>query len=301
MDKIEHIVISGGGPSGLHTIGALSELAKCDVWQRSNIKTIYATSIGTVIGVCIALNIKWCDLISYSINRPWKSLFKIDIHGLFNGYFTKGIFGKSVYLNAVKSIFQNISTGATLADFFAKTGVEMHFFTVELNSFEIVNISHKTHPQLLLLDAVYMSCTLPGIVAPMCDTKKKTCYIDGGCLINYPLNECLLETGANINTVLGLRFYYCDTKDVFTDIVETSTMVDMLMTCIAKMSDHVSRHPIPTIPHEIICPTFHMTANVMKMVANSADIRAEWIEIGANVAKRYIMLAELRRKMTPIL
>ena len=38
---IKHIVLSGGGPSGLLTYGAIRHLAKEGFWQLKNIKSIY--------------------------------------------------------------------------------------------------------------------------------------------------------------------------------------------------------------------------------------------------------------------
>ena len=43
---IEHIVINGGGPTGLISYGALKHLFEQDFLHMDNIKSIYGTSIG---------------------------------------------------------------------------------------------------------------------------------------------------------------------------------------------------------------------------------------------------------------
>ena len=43
---IKHIVINGGGPSGLLSYGALKYLFENDFVNIENIKSIYGTSIG---------------------------------------------------------------------------------------------------------------------------------------------------------------------------------------------------------------------------------------------------------------
>ena len=43
---IEHIVINGGGPTGLISYGALKHLFEQDFLHIDNIKSIYGTSIG---------------------------------------------------------------------------------------------------------------------------------------------------------------------------------------------------------------------------------------------------------------
>ena len=48
---IEHIILSGGGPTGFITYGVLKHLSKENYWNLNKIKTIYGTSIGAFVGV----------------------------------------------------------------------------------------------------------------------------------------------------------------------------------------------------------------------------------------------------------
>lgn len=52
---IKHLVIAGGGPMGLCFLGALQHLNAAFFWDINNIESIYATSIGTIIGAFICL------------------------------------------------------------------------------------------------------------------------------------------------------------------------------------------------------------------------------------------------------
>ena len=52
---IKHIVISGGGPTGLKSLGALQYLEKNDFWKIENVESIYATSAGAMIGLLIVM------------------------------------------------------------------------------------------------------------------------------------------------------------------------------------------------------------------------------------------------------
>lgn len=47
--KIEHIVMSGGGIVGLSFYGILRESNKRGKWDINNIKTIYGTSVGSIL------------------------------------------------------------------------------------------------------------------------------------------------------------------------------------------------------------------------------------------------------------
>ena len=60
MQKIKHLVISGGGPSGLLTYGAASYLARQGFWSIENIESIYGCSIGAYMGVVFSLGYDCC-------------------------------------------------------------------------------------------------------------------------------------------------------------------------------------------------------------------------------------------------
>ena len=48
---IKHLVLSGGGPSMIQTLGAIQHLEKKNIIQRANIQSIYGTSAGAIVGV----------------------------------------------------------------------------------------------------------------------------------------------------------------------------------------------------------------------------------------------------------
>ena len=64
---IKHLVMSGGGPTMLQTLGALNYLVINNFVDLENIETIYGTSAGAIIGVCIALKFDWDTINDYII------------------------------------------------------------------------------------------------------------------------------------------------------------------------------------------------------------------------------------------
>ena len=89
---IEHIVINGGGPTGLISYGALKHLFEHNFLHMDNIKSIYGTSIGGIVGTILSLKYDWNILDDYFIKRPWEKVFKIEPDNLFEMYYSKGIF-----------------------------------------------------------------------------------------------------------------------------------------------------------------------------------------------------------------
>lgn len=86
---IKHLVISGGGPSGLQTISAIQELEENNFLDTKNIESIYGTSAGAIIAVIIALKYDWETINDYIIKRPWKDVFQIKVENILESYTKK--------------------------------------------------------------------------------------------------------------------------------------------------------------------------------------------------------------------
>ena len=88
---IKHIVLCGGGPVGLTSYGILRELTFQNIIDFKNIKSIYSTSIGSIIGVIYILNMDWEWMDDFLIKRPWINLINISSHDYLNLLTTKGL------------------------------------------------------------------------------------------------------------------------------------------------------------------------------------------------------------------
>ena len=87
---IKHLVISGGGPSGIKYLGIIQELMKQDYININIIESIYATSAGSIIAVLIALKYDdWDTLNNYIVDRPWQDAYKITAEMIFGSYNTR--------------------------------------------------------------------------------------------------------------------------------------------------------------------------------------------------------------------
>lgn len=218
---IKHLVISGGGPLGLRYLGSLEKLEKDGFWKFEDIESIYSTSIGSIIGAFICLKYDWETLNKYIIERPWHDAFKVTAKQIFDSYYNKGLFDKKLAEVIFKPLLQakDLNLNITLKDFFEFSNIDLHIFTFELNKFETVELSHKTHPDLELLDALTMSSALPGIFMPI--IKEKQCFVDGGVMCNYPLNECIRDHN-NKDEILAIKIAYGKDFDSFKNVEVTS-------------------------------------------------------------------------------
>ena len=193
---IRHLVISGGGVFGFSCFGAIREYCRLGLLEINNIDSIYATSVGTMIGVFIALKYDMGEVEEYLVKRPWNRVFPFTLPTILSAVERRGIFDQS----ALKEIFlpfflaRDLSIDITLREFYEITRVDFHCFSTEISELKSVDLSHKTHPEWKLMDAVYCSSCLPILFAPFFHVTadgKNECYVDGGLLENYPLQDCL--------------------------------------------------------------------------------------------------------------
>ena len=192
---IKNIVIAGGGPTGLITCGAISEMIRQKIIDTNNIEKIYATSIGGFIGVLLCLDYNLTDdVYNFFIMRPWEKTINIesnDIMDMFNGgcYLDKifNIIKQDIFLK----IFEvyDITEETTLLDLYNITNKELYMYVININTFNISELSYKTTPNLSLIKALCMTCCLPPVFRPI--EHEGEYYMDGGAIVNYPLNNCI--------------------------------------------------------------------------------------------------------------
>lgn len=170
---IRRLVLSGGGIWGFSCYGALRESAKANFWNIDNIVSIHATSVGSMLAVMMALKYDWDVLNDFLIKRPWHQIFKFDLYSIISSVEKRGIFDKKCIDDMFEPLFsgKDIPIDVNMKDFYDKTGVELHFFSVQMNNnFCKVDFSHTTHPEWRLLDVVYCSCCLPILFSPFLHT-----------------------------------------------------------------------------------------------------------------------------------
>lgn len=217
---IKHIVISGGAHNGLYIFGTIKKLLKEKFFNIEDINSIYGTSVGSIIAAMLCLKQKWDIIFDYILNRPWEKDIFITPDMIFESITKKGIMGKS-FMNIIFDKLlkaSGLSTTITLKEFYNYSKINLVIFSVNANTFDIVKLSHETHPQLELIDALYMSSTMPFVFQPL--FVKDICYIDGGCRCNYPINYCV-EDVDDVKEILGIKICF---KENTLNITETSNI-----------------------------------------------------------------------------
>ena len=233
---IKHIVFSGGGPTALKYIGTLQQLQMSDILKISEIESIYGTSAGGILGVVLCCKYDWTTIIDYFVKRPWYNAFKITPDDVFNMYTKKGIMNQTLFDIMFKPLFdaKNISMNITMRELYELSGIDLHLFSLELNLFEMCDISHKSYPNLQVLTALHMTSAIPVMFSPVCMDGK--CYVDGGLVNNYPLNYCLKDH-PEVDDILAFNNVY---DNLNYNVGDDSTVVDVIVSVFQNLLKHMN-------------------------------------------------------------
>jgi len=201
--QIHHLVLSGGVHYGLCFFGVIKRLHERGRLDVKTLRSIHATSAGSVTAAVLAAwrttgsdpaPLDWTVLENYLIQRPWQKVFHFSLEVLLNSYEKGGLFDRTVIEDILRPIFAYRDldiTQVTLREFYEVTQLEVHFFTVNLLKFRVVDLSYKTHPDWRVLDAVYVSAAAPGMFAPFWHADTQAWYADGAFLVHYPIRNGL--------------------------------------------------------------------------------------------------------------
>jgi patatin-like phospholipase/acyl hydrolase len=183
---IQHLVLSGAGSDGLIQLGMLEQLM-VEMFSMDNIKSIYGTSAGSIIGILLCLKVPLQEIIDYFIQRPWDKWFKPDV---FQFMESKGFVNSSCFQELLAPFFNayDINISITLQELYERSGIDFHVFTTAVTHMKSVDLNHIDFPDLSAVQAICMSSSIPILFTPI--QYKDEYYIDGGVLNHCPtINE----------------------------------------------------------------------------------------------------------------
>ena len=237
---LRHLVISGGGVAGFSFYGALRESNRNGVWNIDNIESIHGTSVGSLLAVMLALKYDWETLDDYLIKRPWQNLYKFNMYTLIEALKKRGVFDIKVFEETLSPLFsgKDISVNVTMREFYEQTKIDLHIYVTEIHGFTNIDISHKTHPDWRVVDAVYSSSSLPVLFSPLLIDGK--CYCDGGFLTNYSV-AAAIRGGANPPEILGVSRVEYPSRKI--EITEESSLIDYGLILIQRAMEKILAPP----------------------------------------------------------
>jgi predicted acylesterase/phospholipase RssA len=275
---IRHLCISGGGIAGLTFYGILREAHKHQFWKLEEIQTMFGSSVGSLLSVILCLGYDWELLDNYFIKRPWNTVFKFDIYSVIQSFDKRGIFGPEVIEEVLAPLFsgKDVPLSITMREFFDLTGVELHLMTTEANTYTNVDISHLTHPDWRVIDAVYCSCAIPIVFSPI--IRGDECYIDGDALVSYPIVKCR-ERAETPDEIFGLKKEFANSPT----IRETSSLFDFIIVIGTNVMRSILGQTSGTIKNEILVRGSHLSIDSIIRATSVREERETMISHGAEL------------------
>tara|TARA_Y100000591_G_scaffold331535_1_gene365763 strand:+ start:2749 stop:3615 length:867 start_codon:yes stop_codon:yes gene_type:complete len=285
--QIKHLVLGGGGAAGFTIYGALKHLEQNNYFNIKNIKSIHSCSAGSIVAALILLSSDWKDLDDYILKRPWDKVISVHPTDFIKLWEKKGIFSESVILDILKPFLlsKDLNEDLTLQQLYDVTNIDLFMYTTNINIDipETVILSHTTHPSLTLIKAVTMSSAFPLIFEPI--YYEDGCYIDGGFLNNFPLEDCI-KLNNNEDEILAFKVASSNTNEL---IEQTSILPMYLYKLLEKMYKTVlSKRDNPKISNIVYCNIVDNSLKRWGLAVTDTKIREEYINNGIECAKIFI-------------
>lgn len=193
--KYKNLILSGGGTKGIACLGSLKYLEEINILK--NIESFACTSVGSIIAFLLIIGYKPEELFQFinilNVNKLIKFNFE-QFFDLFGTDDTKKIINIVIKLGDAKKI----SSSITFKELFEKTNKKLIITGVCINTKTIEYFDYINTPDMIVLDAIKISISIPFIFIPVSYNNKL--YVDGGIMDNYPIHLFNKE----LETTLGI-------------------------------------------------------------------------------------------------
>ena len=204
---IKCLVLSSGAYEVFLQISAIKLLLDNKYIDFDEIEEYYGTSAGVLTTILCTLGLDFETVYNYTVERPWNKLFNIDAEKIINSYQKCGIFDRDIFDIGFKPLFKlgEIPTNITLKEYYLKTNKIINIFATNTTNFSVKKFNYITDPDLELLEAAYMSCSIPVLFKP--HKYKEIIYNDGALLCRFPINEAISEKKYKDDELLGITIH----------------------------------------------------------------------------------------------
>lgn len=188
------IVLSGGGIKGFGILGGIQYLLD---HQLCEFKYYSGTSIGAIICYFLAIGYTPIEMIIYIISKKVFDIQDANIDSFLKG---EGMYHFSMFLAHFKEMTtEKIGYLPTLKELYDNLGKVLYTCTYNITQRKKEYISYHTHPDMLCIEAIQLSCSLPFIFSDC--IYKDEYFIDGGLVDNCPFLP-ITELNEDINIVI---------------------------------------------------------------------------------------------------
>ena len=193
--KIDTLVLSGGGPSGIAFFGFFKSLFEKGILNENldGINEIITTSIGVLAAVSFILKLPL--EVGINIILKYDILKMIDTENIQidDILVDFGIFETTGIRNIIQSILKNFKgiNDISLKELYDISNIKLTVKVFNATKKQLEYISYETNPDLSILTLSQMTTAIPFFFKPV---KYNDCiYVDGGMRGHFPIEECKSE------------------------------------------------------------------------------------------------------------
>ena len=287
---IEHLIIPAGGPNFFIYYGIIRQLYKKKIIINKNLKTINATSCGSIIALLFLLhpNIKHLD--NYLINRPWENAFNLNIDKILSYFDDNGLFDFNDIMEIFIPFFNltNLDKYVTLKELYKITNIEFNIYTTNFTLLKLEVINYKNNPDLSVVKAIHMSSALPLLISPV--YYNNNIYIDGALFSSNPINNAIKDIiDLNLDTVLAFKLINKENDLVIKNIFNYIITLLYKISCIIDIDSRYNNNPIPNINNLIHVDYLNISDNaIWYNILYKKSYRKKYIKKGINIGKQFI-------------
>ena len=214
---IDTLILSACGMKGIYYIGVFKSLLEKNIIQRDNIKNILCCSSGCLFGLLF--------LLGYSLEFIEKIVISIDFEKLFNYddlidlFSDNGLFEINKFMKIFKNILihKGFNEYITFKELYENTDINYVLKVYNYTDKKDEYISYINHPDLSVIKAISMSCSIP-IIFKTIQYKNKI-YIDGGITGSTPIINDTRYNNFICIKLKNKKFYNKSNETIYTYIM----------------------------------------------------------------------------------
>lgn len=270
---IKYITLPSGGFNLIKYLGVMQPFYKNKMIDFNNIKGYYGVSAGGILSSILCLNLDMNIIVKYFVERTWHKTFNANKINIMNYFNDKGIFNKTHFIKLVDPLFRSCGydlNTLTLKEYYEKTSKKLTLFAIDASTYELTPFNYLTTPDMLLLDALYFSSSIPGIFKP--EEYKGICYLDGGLCSKTPIDYCIDVDGVDKKEIFAIDCYWDFYKTIH--ISKDDDFVTFLYNIMLKVYiNNMSTIRHKDAPYLIDMNIIEYSENTLNGIFNSKETR----------------------------
>ena len=190
--KIDTLILSGGGPSGVAYFGIFKALFEKNIINKNldGIKEVITTSVGIIPSIFFILRLPLEVGLRIIMNYNLNTLTDTDLITIDSILVDFGLFNNQGVSDLIGSILKNHlkKEDLTLQEFYEISKIKLTVKVFNVSRKQLEYISYENYPELSIRTLSQMTTAIPFFFKPI--EYNKCSYVDGGLRGHFPIEVC---------------------------------------------------------------------------------------------------------------